>query len=289
MSITEDDPGLGRRPVRPGRMQAGSGKGNMIASILEGDVIPGLLRNYAVSMPAHAGPGAGGASFESEALLLSESLLGWRADAPQRIMEDLRGRGGHGARVAEAVLGETARRLGEMWVEDRCSFFQVSLAMSELQTLLRASRPEAAGIGAVTAGNPGGKVVLATAPGEQHSFGISVLEVAFAEAGWTTTTMIGQPFSSLSNLLGQASFDVVALSCSCSGLLDGLKSAIGTLRRASLNQHVKVLVGGHLESQVEYFAERVGADASAGDIESALAAANSLLAQHREPAHEQAR
>jgi len=289
MSIIEDDPGLSRRPVRAGRMQAGSGKGSMIASILEGDVIPGLLRNYAASMPARTGAGPGGNSFDSEALLLSESLLGWRADAPQRIMEDLRGRGGHGARFAEAVLGEAARRLGEMWVEDRCSFFQVSLAMSELQSLLRAGRPETASIGAAPAGSLCGKVVLATAPGEQHSFGVSVLEVAFAEAGWATTTMVGQPFSALSQLLGQSSFDVVALSCSCSGLLDGLKSAIGTLRRASLNPHVKVLVGGHLESQVECFAERVGADASAGDIESALAAANSLLAQPREPAHEQAR
>ncbi len=289
MSIIEDDPGLSRRPVRAGRMQAGSGKGSMIASILEGDVIPGLLRNYAASMPVHAGSGPRGDSFDSEALMLSESLLGWRADAPQRIMEDLRGRGGNGARFAEAVLGEAARRLGEMWVEDRCSFFQVSLAMSELQSLLRAGRPETAGIGAAPAGSLSGKVVLATAPGEQHSFGVSVLEVAFAEAGWATTTMVGQPFSALSQLLGQASFDVVALSCSCSGLLDGLKSAIGTLRRASLNPHVKVLVGGHLESQVQCFAERVGADTSAGDIESALEAANSLLAQPREPAHEQAR
>lgn len=285
MSITEDDPGLGRRLVSPGRAHEDKSKGDLIASILEGDVIPGLMRNHAAGTAVQPEPGFSGLSLHPQATALSESLLGWRSDAPQQIMDDLRSRGIHGARLAEAVLGETARQLGDLWVEDRCSFFQVSLAMAELQSLLRASRPEPAMTGAA----PGGRIVLALAPGEQHSFGISVLEAAFAEAGWTTTTMIGQPFSSMSQLLGQTGFDVVALSCSCSGLLDGLKSAIRSLRRASLNPHVKVLVGGHLESQVECFAERVGADASAGDIDTALAAANGLLAQTRKTAHDKAR
>lgn len=289
MSISEDDPGLGRRLVSPGRANADTSKGDLIASILEGDVIPGLLRNYGAGMEAHPGPGVGGMSFTSEAVALSESLLGRRSAAPQQIMDGLRSRGMRGARLAEAVLGETARRLGDMWVEDRCSFFQVSLAMSQLQSLLRESRPETVMAGVDPADGPAGKIALAVAPGEQHSFGISVLEAAFAEAGWTTTTMIGQPFSSLPQLLGQTGFDVVALSCSCSGLLDGLKSAIRSLRRSSFNPHLKVLVGGHLESQVECFAERVGADASAGDIDTALAAANGLLAQTRKTAHDKAR
>ena len=285
MSIIEDDPGLGRRLVGTGRAQTDTSKGDLIASILEGDVIPGLMRNYAAGMAVQPEPGFGGMSLDPHATALSESLLGWRSDAPQQIMENLRSRGIRGSRLAEAVLGEAARRLGDMWVEDRCSFFQVSLAMSELQSLLRASRPEPAMTGVA----PAGRIVLALAPGEQHSFGVSVLESAFSEAGWATTTMIGQPFSSLSQLIGQTGFDMVALSCSCSGLLDGLKSAIRTLRRASLNPHVKVLVGGHLESQVECFAERVGADASAADIDTALAAANGLLTQSRKPAHDQAR
>lgn len=251
----------------------------LVSTILEGQIIPGLLRNHSTGVTTGFDPQTLLASVERDAAMLTEALLGWRSDQPSALVNQLRNRGVDGARLAEMVLGESARRLGNVWSEDRCSFFQVSLGMSELQSLLRSLRREPS---FVQPRKGTGKLVLATAPGEQHNFGISVLEAAFAEAGWTTVIMTGQPFSALRELVAQERFDLVALSCSCSGLLDGLKSGIRTIRKASLNGGLKVLVGGHLQSQEVCLAERVGADASAVDIDTALAVAERLVTETRE-------
>ncbi|MGI4978328.1 MAG: cobalamin B12-binding domain-containing protein, partial [Janthinobacterium lividum] len=91
------------------------------------------------------------------------------------------------------LLSGAARHLGDLWVEDRCSFTEVTLAAVQLHRLLHALAPggrdgagEAAPDGAAerAEGGVAGLALLVAAPGEQHSLGLSMLSDFFRGAGW---------------------------------------------------------------------------------------------------------
>ncbi len=64
----------------------------------------------------------------------------------------------------------------------------------------------------------------------------------------------------------------------CSAFADDIAEEIKILRAASLNQDIKVIVGGRLFSNAPELVERVGADGVAGDAKSAPAIGKELLA-----------
>lgn len=146
------------------------------------------------------------------------------------------------------LLAPAARHLGTLWETDATDFVTVTLAVSRLQRIMRRigdTFVEEAAASRRETGNGGGESVLLTIiPGEQHSFGLSMVAEFFRRAGWNLCT---GPFGShheLTSLVHTHWFDVVGFSISSDRRLDELKKDIGDIRRDSRNRHVGIILGG---------------------------------------------
>lgn len=190
-------------------------------------------------------------------------------------IDGLRGRGMPLETIIASVLSETARLLGKLWEEDRCTFVDVTVGLSRLQQLLRVYGP--AFEGDKTVGEPSPRVLLASIPGEQHTFGLSVVEEYFRRAGWLVEVEIGASRPGLIQRLGSEWFDVVGLSASGETALPTIAALITALRTQSLNRSVQVVMGGFLFNDRPELARELGADCGARDANDGLIQVRGLI------------
>jgi methanogenic corrinoid protein MtbC1 len=182
-------------------------------------------------------------------------------------------------RICLQVLAPAARQLGEWWEEDACDFVDVTMGLWRLQELvhcLSARFPGAA---------PGERPLTAlfgALEGEQHMFGIRIVEEFFARAGWNTFNTPAASTEELAALVAGKAFDLVGLTIARDHHIGSLAQAIATLRRASLNPGIVVLVGGRLLAERPELASVIGADAAPGDAAAAVSAAEQLVKARRQ-------
>ena len=174
------------------------------------------------------------------------------------------------------LLAPTARYLGFLWEIDAADFAIVTLAVSRLQRVMRQLSESFAG---ETNYGGGESVLLTIIPGEQHSFGLSMVAEFFRRAGWNLCT---GPFAShqeLTSLVHSHWFDVVGFSVSSDRRLDELKKDISDIRRDSRNRHVGILLGGPLVIAEPDLVASMGADMMSADATSAPQQARHLMEQ----------
>jgi len=172
------------------------------------------------------------------------------------------------------LFAPAARRIGELWDADLCDFVEVTMALSRLQNLLRELAPSFETEGVPVSGR---RVLLAPAPGEQHTFGLALVEEFFRRDGWEVWVEGPGSADDLAACLGRNWFGVVGLSVSGDRLLDRLAPAIRAIRRASLNRAVGIMVGGRIFMENPALVASVGADATAADARQAVCRAQALL------------
>ncbi|HQT84901.1 MAG: hypothetical protein B7Z58_07285 [Acidiphilium sp. 37-64-53] len=177
--------------------------------------------------------------------------------------------------VLQGLLAPAARRLGDLWDEDRTDFAAVTLAMIRLNQILRDTADPVSDAPMLRGRER--HFLIAAAPGEQHSFGIAVLSDLFRRAGWIVQTEALLTRASLMSMVRRNWFDVVGLSVSGEGGLKGLPAVIRALRRTALNPALGVMVGGKAFADHPERAQFVGADATARDGQAALFEADSMV------------
>lgn len=177
--------------------------------------------------------------------------------------------------VYEALLAPVARTLGKMWENDDCTFADVTIAVVRLQNAQRAVAPEFVAGKVASVGAP--RALLLPVPGEQHTFGLSIVRDYFLRAGWEAR--LGAPGTE-ADALGQISrerTDLVGLSYACDDHMPTAAALIKALRKASANPDLVVMVGGPSFSANPDLARQVGADATALDGCQAVLRANELV------------
>lgn len=167
-----------------------------------------------------------------------------------------------------------ARYLGELWVDDRCSFVDVTLGMATLQSMLRRLAPSFYRHGLPVDGRR--SALLTTLPDDQHTFGVNMAAEFFRRAGWNISTGGWSHTDELTATLRGGGYSVVGFSVSREGRLDELASVIRSVRRACDKGTVGILVGGPLFIAHPDYAIRVGADAVGLDARQALAQAEAF-------------
>jgi MerR family transcriptional regulator, light-induced transcriptional regulator len=157
------------------------------------------------------------------------------------------------------VLSPSARYLGDLWTEDKVTFVDVTLGLSRLQQLLRIYGPtfEVEFAKAQT----GQKILLAAMPGEQHTFGMSVVEEFFRRDGWDVHSILDVTRKQLLQRVKDEWFDVVGLSASGDASIELLAPLITALRESAVNRKMKVIVGG-----CQFLAEPANAIALGADM-----------------------
>lgn len=177
------------------------------------------------------------------------------------------------------LLSPVARRLGELWEQDRCDFGDVTVGLWRLQQLVYELEP---GFRQEQRGSPQGRrILLMPAPGDQHTFGLFMVGEFFLRAGWNVHT---EPDSTLHRVVQLARdnwFDIAGFSAGAEVRLDTLVDCIRALRRSSRNPSIHVMVGGPIFLKQPELVAVVGADGMAADARAAVQHAERVVG-HRE-------
>lgn len=204
-------------------------------------------------------------------------LRGAGSDAAPALIEVLMARGIPRTELYLELLGPAARLIGDMWLDDECSFADVTMVVGRLHNILNSLRGEYPDAGLdVAARGAAPTILLSAAPGDQHSFGIAVVDAVFQDAGWKTCLSYTNDAEDLLDMVKERTFDAVGLSLSNDALADVLRATIMQMRGVSRQRDLLVLVGGHA-FQAPALWTYVGADALVGKgVEAALKAKGML-------------
>ena len=171
------------------------------------------------------------------------------------------------------LLAPSGALLGRLWDEDLCDFLEVTTGIARLQLVL--SRFRVDGDAVPIEGNR--RLLLISAPGERHTFGVRIVEQFLRKADWAVSSGLSSSPEQIAELVASEWFGVVGLTLSNEAHLDPLTTAIRTVREASRNRAVGIMVGGPVFLAHPELVERVGADASAVDAATAVLLAQRLL------------
>lgn len=203
-------------------------------------------------------------------------------DAPVacEYVKTLRAAGTPLASIYLDLLGPSARRLGEMWERDECSFTDVTIGVCRMhQVLLEYSRC----FEPIDSKKSQGKCALIVpAPGEQHTFGLFLVVEFLRRAGWHCWTGSPQSMRDLHGLARKQQFDVIGLSVGAERNLPRLADNIRSIRERSANPELKIMLGGRVFSDQPELALQYGADATGRDGRDAVKVLNRIYSETRD-------
>ncbi len=249
-----------------------------LISAIEGEIIPRLMLAHQSEQAAAAtGPAQEDKITLEDRERFLVSVTHESATEARRAIGDLLERGVTQETLLLDLLASTARRLGELWEEDRLDFTDVTIGLCRLHQVLReqgAPWPDDAG---PSPGSRAPRILLTTACADQHVFGVLLVAEFFRRASWRVRSEPGAGRVELSALLAAQHFDVVGLSAACSTIAGDVGEDISAFRKASCNRGIRILVGGRLFAEDPGLVARIGADAAAFDAKTAPTAARALL------------
>lgn len=169
--------------------------------------------------------------------------------------------GWNGDAVVTHLIEPAARALGDAWLSDDCSELDLTIGLGMLQLAGHAVRhtPKASGLRKKRY-----SILLATAPGEPHALGTSLLADLFTDAGWQVDMAFPDSNQALVNQLSGQQPDAVDIALSDSlhreKRLKDLRESVERSRFAAPDHLTVVSVGGRLFADAMATAESVGAD-----------------------------
>ncbi len=249
------------------------------------EVIPDLVRRHPPRR-ARTGSDDGGSADGSRVWELADLLIAPDQAAARDLIAELQADEAWDWPVSSALFEPVARRLGDLWIEDRCSEVDVTLGLYRIQTAARllgcfASRP-APRLHAAS-------VLITPEPGELHCLGAELDREALWSAGMVPRYERPSNDRMLEELVSASWFDVLDVSFSVAfqreHWLSRLTETIVRARRASLNPSLLVVVGGRIFAERRRSGSQVGADltsitASTLDRTIALGIAHQRAGQH---------
>ncbi|MFZ9500538.1 MAG: cobalamin B12-binding domain-containing protein [Beijerinckiaceae bacterium] len=201
----------------------------------------------------------------------------------QRRVEDMHAfvsqtfaRGADAESIMLQLLAPAADRLGDLWVQDECDFATVTIGVGCLQQAMRrlykheheqparSDRPR--------------RALLSPYPGEQHDFGLRIVDEFLHRAGWDVCSITPMSGADVEARVRRESFEIAGLSISQEAILPHLETLIASIRRASRNRDIAIMVGGRVFQERPELASQIGADGTASDGRLAVELAESLLA-----------
>jgi methanogenic corrinoid protein MtbC1 len=249
-----------------------------LARALDDEVIPRLVLSRRAASPcAPVGEHATGARIDRQDVLdFARVVLDRDPGAAADHVAAVLARGTSLETVFLDLLGPAARCLGDMWNEDVCDFTQVTVGLWRLQQIVRDLSPAFGELSEPR--DQARRALLVPVQGEQHTFGLFMVAEFFRRAGWDVWAGPIASGTELLDLVRHEWYAVVGISVSSDVRLEGLAATIHTVRRASRNRGVGVMVGGPPFLDRPELAALVGADASAVDGRQATLQAEGLLA-----------
>jgi methanogenic corrinoid protein MtbC1 len=248
---------------------------SQLAQMVADRVIPQLLRLHDEIVPeapsveavlSVLGPNRG------DIAGLADIVLGDDLEAAVRYVIVLRDRGLSMETLFIELLEPTARHLGEMWDNDACDFIDVTLGVARLQKLLAAFNDTHVS----DALDMRRTVLMAMTPGDQHFFGVTMVERFLEASGWKVQTETAACAEEIADAARTRWFAVAGLTAGSTQMIDSLSETIALIRKRSQNPHIGIMVGGPLFAEDPSLVAAVGADATAPSAPTAVLVAQKL-------------
>ncbi|MEL7451240.1 MAG: cobalamin-dependent protein [Pseudomonadota bacterium] len=252
-----------------------------LCETIEGDIIPRLLMVFDTNTgPVEMPPGLetqpvltpSTGSVEDFVDLLMKHDVRIAAQYITTLRED-------GCRLQDIyldLLAPAARRFGELWEEDLCSFTQVTVGVSRMHQILHMFSPCFC---AHDSPDPNSDLtaLIVPMPGEQHTFGHIMVVEFFRRAGWNVWSGAPRTEEEIVDVVSQQNFSVMGLSISADRHLQKLGPLLANIRSRSANKALKILVGGRVFAESHRSPADFGADGSAVDGSEAVQLAAELV------------
>ncbi|MEM8749469.1 MAG: cobalamin-dependent protein [Pseudomonadota bacterium] len=265
----------GPRRVDPGTR-------HVIGAMLRNRIIPTLVETRTESpLIAVATQGKSGSKVtlsENDVADIADLLLAGHEQSALDEFDAIFEKGISARRLIVDVFGAVASHLGEAWVNDTASFADVTLGMAVLH---KALRNKAAHLALEIESDPfGNSIMLSPLPNHTHVFGAAVVEEFFRAADWDVHSGGFSTENELLKALADEEFSIFGLSLGQPQQSDDGRRLISRIRARSMNQNIKIMVGGPAVVLDKRIPSEIGADGFAVNAEEALKVARHLLDQN---------
>ena len=164
------------------RSSARSDPTRSITSIIEHQVLPRLVLSHRAELIRPRIPTRNDVLHPTPAHILAELVIDHDITRAERFLVDLRASGKSIEALYLDYLAPAARYLGELWASDHLTFTQVTVGTGRLQQLLYQISDDFEADSPIVMHCR--RVLLAPTPGEQHTFGLTMVASYFRRAGW---------------------------------------------------------------------------------------------------------
>lgn len=246
-----------------------------LARTIESEIIPRLMLAHRTPVARECDGDVDAAPSSDDVAELARLAIRHEADVAVAFLDAVMGRGVPLESLLLELLAPAARHLGELWNEDLCDFTDVTIGLGRLHQALHAftrapgSEPSKRQISR--------KALLATVPGEQHTFGVAMVAEFFRQARWDVFCETGADEQSLLAAVRNEHFDLVGLSVASSLRLAAVTKLIADVQQQSCNRRILVMVGGQAIIEDPTRGAQVGADTTALDGRLAVLQTQQLL------------
>lgn len=269
------------RIEKPPPSLSDTGEGHRLMTLIENEIIPRLMDAH---RSGYDSPPDGTTLLVSEIQRFALALLEPSREPAEILLEHYRDRGVPLDTIYLGLFASAARHLGDMWLDDSCSFSQVTLGLWRIHSLMHDLGPSFHAL----SGNARSqhvaerRILLTSLPGQQHTFGLSLLSEFFRRDGWIALCVPSPAPGSTQSTLSAHWFDVFALTASMDSEVGDLEKTIKAARKTSQNPRLVVLVGGPLLLRRPELCNMIGADGTAADAPAAIALAATLVQAQQE-------
>jgi methanogenic corrinoid protein MtbC1 len=259
-------------PVRDGDLHGdGRQRRLRLETLLRSEILP-RLTDLHPCWPARAGM-TQAAPDADDIETFAELIISPDEQGASAFLRRMQARGYDFETLVERLVGPTARRLGELWEQDRCDFLDVTFGVSRLQEILAML----SGAPAISFRERPRRALLVSLPGDRHGFGLDIVGALLSAASWDVSIQRGLADFELEHAVADEWLHVVGVTMSGADYVDDVARTIRAVRRASLNPEIAVIVGGAPFNREPDLVARVGADGTAPDGPTAVVLAKRLL------------
>lgn len=199
---------------------------------------------------------------DEEVILFSDIVIHCDTDASLKFISSLLDRGVPIESIYLDLISPAAKFLGEMWVEDRCDFAQVTLGSSCLQrTVATLSEKHASQRNLLSRRS----AIMLTMPGDQHTLGSTIAAEFLRRYGWDVECMSPESVDDVYQITQMQEFDIIGFSVSCDDDIGSLAEVIQSARDAAGSRNIGILAGGRAVIECPDVLDQFDIDATANN------------------------
>ena len=253
----------------------------LLAKAVEYEIIPRLMLAHRIPQECASHPLTAAQHVTPEDVAVFAELVLHQDDRAVRdCVIELRDRGVPIEAIFLDLLSPVARQLGEMWERDLCSFTEVTVGLGRLQKVLRENSATLRQFDSSERREQGRRILLMPCPGEQHTFGLSLVSELFHRAGWDVVTCF-LATDAAAVMVKNDWYDVVGFSLGSQSGIAKLRAAMSLVRQVSQNPGISIIAGGPIFLLHPEYGEQIPADAIITDGAKAPARADALVSAKR--------